>query len=66
MIINILLLAFLEHVTVLIGIAYKGEAIAGVIHQPYYNESQGRTIWGIKGVGIFGIQPTISIFYLIE
>lgn len=27
----------LDHVTVLIGIAYKGQAIAGVIHQPFYN-----------------------------
>ncbi|KAH0622689.1 hypothetical protein JD844_025202 [Phrynosoma platyrhinos] len=27
----------LDHVTVLIGIAYEGKAIAGVINQPYYN-----------------------------
>ncbi|XP_060773889.1 3'(2'),5'-bisphosphate nucleotidase 1 isoform X3 [Neoarius graeffei] len=27
----------LDHVTVLIGIAYKGKAIAGVINQPFYN-----------------------------
>uniref|UniRef100_A0A8V0YN29 3'(2'),5'-bisphosphate nucleotidase 1 n=1 Tax=Gallus gallus TaxID=9031 RepID=A0A8V0YN29_CHICK len=27
----------LDHVTVLIGIAYGGKAIAGVINQPYYN-----------------------------
>ena len=43
----------LQQITVLIGIAYKGEAVAGIIHQPYYNEA-GRTIWGIKGVGAFG------------
>lgn len=27
----------LDNVTVLIGIAYKGKAIAGIINQPYYN-----------------------------
>lgn len=30
-------LGLLDHVTVLIGIAYKGKAIAGVINQPFYN-----------------------------
>lgn len=28
---------FLDYVTVLIGIAVNGKAIAGVIHQPYHN-----------------------------
>ena len=28
---------FLNYVTVLIGIAVNGKAIAGVIHQPYHN-----------------------------
>jgi len=47
----------LQQVTVLIGITYKGSALAGVIHQPYHDpeRSIGRTIWGIKGVGAFGI-----------
>uniref|UniRef100_A0A914D353 3'(2'),5'-bisphosphate nucleotidase 1 n=1 Tax=Acrobeloides nanus TaxID=290746 RepID=A0A914D353_9BILA len=45
----------LSQVTVLIGISYKGEAVAGVIHQPYY-EGKGRTIWGIVGVGTYGIE----------
>ncbi|RWS10277.1 bisphosphate nucleotidase 1-like protein [Dinothrombium tinctorium] len=52
----------LDHVTVLIGVAVKGEAVAGVIHQPYYNykletdaSKLGRTIWGMNGVGAFGI-----------
>lgn len=27
----------LDNVTVLIGIAYRGKAIAGVINQPFYN-----------------------------
>jgi len=48
----------LDHVTVLIGIAMNGEAVAGVIHQPYFNYQSeepgielGRTIWGIVGLG---------------
>lgn len=49
----------LDHVTVLIGMAVKGKAVAGVIYQPYYNYQNkgaklGRAIWGIVGVGSFG------------
>lgn len=52
----------LEHVTVLIGVAIKGRAIGGVIHQPYYNylsdgEGIGRTIWGLVGLGVGGFTP---------
>ena len=51
----------LEHVTVLIGIAVGTEAVAGVIHQPYYGykekEDCGRTIWGILGLGAYGHTP---------
>uniref|UniRef100_A0A803SY89 3'(2'),5'-bisphosphate nucleotidase 1 n=1 Tax=Anolis carolinensis TaxID=28377 RepID=A0A803SY89_ANOCA len=52
----------LDHVTVLIGIAYEGKAIAGVINQPYYNYEAGadtvlgRTIWGVLGLGAFGFE----------
>ncbi|XP_051511457.1 3'(2'),5'-bisphosphate nucleotidase 1-like isoform X2 [Myxocyprinus asiaticus] len=52
----------LDHVTVLIGIAYGGKAIAGVINQPFYNyqlgagASLGRTLWGVLGLGAFGFQ----------
>ncbi|XP_068198164.1 3'(2'),5'-bisphosphate nucleotidase 1 isoform X3 [Antennarius striatus] len=52
----------LDHVTVLIGIAYGGKAIAGVINQPFYNyqlgagAELGRTIWGMPGLGAFGFQ----------
>ncbi|XP_016086137.1 3'(2'),5'-bisphosphate nucleotidase 1-like isoform X1 [Sinocyclocheilus grahami] len=55
----------LDHVTVLIGIAYGGTAIAGVINQPFYNyqvqpmgagASLGRTLWGVLGLGAFGFQ----------
>jgi len=47
----------LDHVTVLIGIAVKGKAVAGVICQPYSNyeagptAAHGRIIWGIVGLG---------------
>lgn len=59
---------FLEHVTVLIGISVKSEAIGGVIHQPYFgcnkesseNEHTGRTIWGLQGIGVNGIPPVPS------
>ncbi|XP_027896156.1 3'(2'),5'-bisphosphate nucleotidase 1 isoform X1 [Xiphophorus couchianus] len=52
----------LDNVTVLIGIAYGGRAIAGVINQPFYNyqlgsgAALGRTIWGVLGLGAFGFQ----------
>ncbi|KAM4601031.1 3'(2'),5'-bisphosphate nucleotidase 1 isoform 1-T2 [Polymixia lowei] len=52
----------LDNVTVLIGIAYGGKAIAGVINQPFYNyklgagADLGRTMWGMLGVGAFGFQ----------
>ncbi|XP_071763061.1 3'(2'),5'-bisphosphate nucleotidase 1 [Centroberyx gerrardi] len=52
----------LDNVTVLIGIAYGGRAIAGVINQPFYNyqlgagAELGRTMWGMLGLGAFGFQ----------
>ncbi|XP_023270859.1 3'(2'),5'-bisphosphate nucleotidase 1 [Seriola lalandi dorsalis] len=52
----------LDNVTVLIGIAYGGRAIAGVINQPFYNyqlgagAGLGRTMWGMLGLGAFGFQ----------
>ncbi|XP_056283341.1 3'(2'),5'-bisphosphate nucleotidase 1 [Pseudoliparis swirei] len=52
----------LDNVTVLIGIAYGGRAIAGVINQPFYNyelgagAALGRTMWGMPGLGAFGFQ----------
>uniref|UniRef100_A0A4W4EX38 3'(2'),5'-bisphosphate nucleotidase 1 n=1 Tax=Electrophorus electricus TaxID=8005 RepID=A0A4W4EX38_ELEEL len=57
-----LITGLLDHVTVLIGIAYKGKAIAGVINQPFYNyqvgadATLGRTLWGMLGLGAFGFQ----------
>ena len=54
-----------EHVTVLVGVAIGHRAIGGVIHQPYYknteNETLGRTLWGINGVGFGGFTPTPSV-----
>lgn len=54
----------LDHVTVLIGVAVHGKAVAGVIHQPYYNYKKldaplGRTLWGIVGLGAYGIAKGI-------
>ncbi|XP_018599249.2 3'(2'),5'-bisphosphate nucleotidase 1 isoform X2 [Scleropages formosus] len=52
----------LDHVTVLIGIAYNGKAIAGVINQPFFNyqlgpgTTLGRTLWGMLGLGAFGFE----------
>lgn len=52
----------LDHVTVLIGVAVKGKAVAGVIYQPYHNYQSGpgavlgRIVWGIVGLGAFGFE----------
>ncbi len=40
-----------EWVTTLIGIAYKGKSIAGVMVQPF---GPKLTLWGVIGVGSFG------------
>jgi len=49
---------FITHVTVLIGISVDGIPVAGVIHQPFYNDKgQGRTVWGMVGLGVFGHLP---------
>ena len=51
---------FLEHVTVLIGLSIRDRAVGGIIHQPYYKKNDntlGRTIWGLKGLGCGGFQP---------
>lgn len=53
---------FLDHVTVLIGIAVQGIATAGVINQPFHNfeaipkYGEPRCIWGILGLGTFGFE----------
>ncbi|XP_039281442.1 3'(2'),5'-bisphosphate nucleotidase 1 isoform X2 [Nilaparvata lugens] len=57
---------FLDHVTILIGIAVRNRAVGGVIHQPFYSSGTqsgtdsgtlGRTLWGIVGAGVGGFQP---------
>lgn len=48
-----------ENTTVLIGVAVGSEAVAGVIHQPYFEQASGelgRTIWGVKGLGMGGME----------
>ena len=54
----------LDHVTVLIGIAVGKQAVAGVIHQPYWNYKStepaatlGRTFYGLVGAGMHGLTP---------
>ena len=57
---------FLDHVTVLIGIAVGKRAVAGVINQPFFNyerkgeagAAMGRTLYGIVGSGVRGIEKT--------
>jgi len=46
----------ITHVTVLIGISAKGKAVGGVVHQPF-NTDNGRTLWGVVGLGMFGTAP---------
>lgn len=52
-------LGFLEHVTVLIGISVRDQAVGGVMHQPFWGgsseENAGRTIWGLQGFGVEGL-----------
>jgi len=53
-------LGFVDHVTVLIGIAINNSAVGGIIHQPFYKQASGelgRTIWGLKGLGTGGFTP---------
>ncbi|XP_060081634.1 3'(2'),5'-bisphosphate nucleotidase 1-like isoform X1 [Ylistrum balloti] len=55
---------FLDHVTVLIGVAVNGHAVGGVINQPFYNyqdkeKVMGRCIWGVCQVGAFGFTREI-------
>ena len=56
---------FLDHVTTLVGISVNGKAIGGVIHQPFFNMSAGekqagRTVWGLVGLGVFGVSPALA------
>lgn len=54
---------FLEHVTVLIGVSYKDQAIGGIIHQPFFASKTnsavlGRTIWGLRELGTGGYEAS--------
>ncbi|WAR19537.1 BPNT1-like protein [Mya arenaria] len=56
-------LGFLDHVTVLIGIAVRGVATAGIINQPFCNYEakpkygESRCIWGVLGL-VQACEPT--------
>lgn len=47
-----------KEVTVLIGVAYNGKPIAGVVNQPFYENDpiSGRVLWGIVGLGAFDLK----------
>ncbi|GMT15027.1 hypothetical protein PFISCL1PPCAC_6324, partial [Pristionchus fissidentatus] len=50
-------IATLQQVTVLIGIAYKGSIVGGVIHQPWsFPSGASRTVWAVRGLGVHGIE----------
>ena len=63
-----LLQGLLDHVTVLIGIAVGSKAVAGVIHQPYYNYKSegatvGRTFYGLMGEEKCKVERTLQRLY---
>jgi len=48
----------LAAVCCLIGIAFKGEAVAGVMYQPFVEiNGQGRLVYGMVGMGAVGVSP---------
>jgi len=55
---KMLIAGFVNHVTVLVGIACNGTPIGGVIHQPFLVNGNitGRTLWGIPGIGYGGFK----------
>lgn len=50
-----------EYVTVLVGLSYMGQAIAGVVGQPFSPVSSGNPVWGIVGKGFGGFAPQSSV-----
>ncbi|CAH8624026.1 unnamed protein product [Heterobilharzia americana] len=59
----------LEYVTVLIGVSAGGKPVGGVVAQPFYHTNTvangsapqyvTRVVWGLVGLGIFGINPKL-------
>lgn len=56
----------------MIGVAVGKRAVAGVVHQPYYNYKSeipgvemGRTMWGIVGAGIGGMYYIFLYLFLL-
>lgn len=45
----------IDHVTILIGVCVNDEAVAGVIYQPFWQNS-GRALWGLVGSGVGGFE----------
>jgi 3'(2'), 5'-bisphosphate nucleotidase len=44
-----------ECVMTLIGIGVCGEPVAGVMHQPFVGEAPGRSVWALRGAGVYGL-----------
>jgi len=54
-------LGFFQDVTVLIGISHKGEALAGLIHEPFAPVSPGgTTTWGVVGGDVYFRAPPVN------
>lgn len=49
-------LGHLEACMSLVGIGYKGEAVGGVIFQPFVEDGKGKTVWALRGLGMEGAQ----------
>lgn len=69
--VEFVILGFLDHVTVLIGISVRGNAVAGVIHQPWYNFDKpglplGRCLWGVIGLGGYSVISIIHVSFVIK
>ena len=57
--------SLLHHVTVLVGIAYRGRALAGIVYEPFGERSPsdthavpartGRLVWAVVGLGAVGL-----------
>lgn len=67
--------SLLHHVTVLIGIAHRGRAVAGIVYEPFGERTPsdtqpvpantGRLVWGVVGLGAVGLDAAHpdTLFY---
>jgi 3'-phosphoadenosine 5'-phosphosulfate (PAPS) 3'-phosphatase len=52
-------------VMTLIGITLRGLPIAGVMHQPFGDGERGRTVYGMQGFGVIGLQRKVYFVRLL-